>query len=70
MKNYETKITAVEKFSPTETCFPTVGQAEERGNQLLSYKSPDVTAPKYTGFNTMEINYFIEYTVKRFGVAE
>lgn len=68
VKNYETKTTHVEKFSVSDYCFPTLNLAEERGKQLLSLKDAQ-DKPKYSAFNTMELNYFIESMVERWGIG-
>lgn len=62
MKNYDTKTTNVEKFSPKQTWFPSLALATERGEQIL-------TQGVYKAFNTMELEHFIETMTNKFGIG-
>lgn len=66
MKNPSTRLTHVEKFSADDFVFPTRQLAEDRGQELIKLTKDD--KPIYTGFHTMELNYFISTMIERWGI--
>lgn len=62
VKNYTTKQTEIVKNTENSYIFPNTTEAETKGNEILKQG-------KYTAFNTMELNHFIEGMAAKFSTV-
>ena len=68
MKDYDARISVLEKFDAKDYCYPTLELAEERGNSILT---GTLKREKYNfvAFHTMELNNFITTFTDRYGLG-
>lgn len=63
VKNKNTNVARLEKYTKDSYVFPTLREVEQRGNELLE-------TGEYVGFNSMSVEYFIRHNLKRYGFEE
>lgn len=62
MKNHNSRLRHIEKYSLEEYCFPSLALATERGELVMKQGV-------YNAFNTMELNHFILTMTEKFDIG-